>query len=111
LAFGPKTVIQTCIDNLRTGGIESIIVVLGQGPRAEDLKEHLKNAGVNFAVNPDSRSEMSDSIACGVRQLPNEARAVIIYPADHAAVPGSVIELLVRVWEEGPKLVKPTWNE
>ena len=111
LPFGPKTVIEACIDNLRAGGIQNIVVVLGQGPRAEDLKEHLQNAGVSFAINPDPHSEMGDSIACGVRQLPEETRAVIINPADHAAVPASVVAALVREWRAGAKLVKPTWNE
>jgi molybdenum cofactor cytidylyltransferase len=111
LPFGPKTVIETCIDNLREGGVETVIVVLGQGPRAEDLKEHLKNSDVTIAVNPDPRSEMSDSIACGVRELPTETQAVVINPVDHAAVPASVVEALLREWEQGAKLVKPTWNE
>jgi molybdenum cofactor cytidylyltransferase len=111
LPFGPKTVIEACIDNLRDGGIQNIVVVVSQGPRAEDLKEHLKHAGVSFALNPDPRSEMSDSIACGVRELSGETRAVIITPADYAAVPASVVETLVREWRAGAKLVKPTWKE
>lgn len=111
LPFGPKTVIQTCIDNLRTGGVENIVVVIGEGPRASDLKQHLENAAVSLAINPDPRSEMSDSIACGVRQLPPGTRAVIITPVDHAAVPAEVIEALLNEWKQGALLVKPTWNE
>ena len=111
LPFGPKTIIETCIDNLRYGGVDTIVVVISQGPRAQALKEHLKNARITFAVNPDPRSEMSESIACGVSQLPEETKAVIINPVDHAAVPTSVVEALLREWEQGAKLVKPTWNE
>jgi molybdenum cofactor cytidylyltransferase len=111
LPFGPKTVIETCIENLRGGGLETIVVVLGQGPRAEDLKDALKHARVSLAINPDLGSEMSDSIACGVRQLPEGTRAVIINPVDHAAVPAEVVEALIREWEQGARLVKPTWGE
>jgi molybdenum cofactor cytidylyltransferase len=111
LPFGPRTVIETGIDSLRGGGVETIVVVLGQGERAEDLKEHLKDAHVILAINPDPASEMSDSIACGVRQLPKGTKAVIINPVDHAAVPAEVVEMLVREWKEGALLVKPTWNE
>ena len=111
LPFGPGTVIETCIENLRGGGIETIVVVLGQGPRAAEMKEHLKNARVSLAFNPDPGSEMSDSIACGIRQLPEGTRAVIINPVDHAAVPAEVVEALVRAWKLGARLVKPTWNE
>jgi molybdenum cofactor cytidylyltransferase len=111
LPFGPTTVIETCIENLRGGGVETVIVVLGQGPRAEDLRQHLRNARVSFAINPDPQSQMSASIACGVRELPEPVRAVIINPVDHAAVPGEVVELLISHWKKGARLVKPTWNE
>ena len=70
LPFGPKTVIETCIDHLRGGGVESIVVVVGAGPRGDKLKAHLHASNVTFAVNPEPESEMSASIACGVRALP-----------------------------------------
>jgi CTP:molybdopterin cytidylyltransferase MocA len=111
LPFGPTTVIETCIENLRGGGVGTVFVVLGQGPRAEELKQHLRNARVSFAINPDPQSQMSASIACGVRELPEGTKAVIINPVDHAAVPGEVIELLISQWKKGARLVKPTWNE
>ena len=111
LPFGPKTVIETCIENLRGGGVKTIVVVLGQGPRAEDLKDVLKDERVSLAINPDPGSEMSDSIACGVRHLPEGTRAVIINPVDHAAVPAEVVGALVREWEQGARLVKPIWRE
>ncbi len=111
LPFGPKTVIETCIDNLSGGGIEKIVVVVGQGPRADELKDHLQNLHLVFAINPDPHSEMSDSIACGVRALPETTRACIINPVDHAAVPSEVITQLIDEWMRGALLVKPTWNE
>jgi molybdenum cofactor cytidylyltransferase len=110
LPFGPTTVIETCIENLRGGGVGTVIVVLGQGPRAEDLKQHLRNARVSFAVNPDPQSEMSASIACGVRELLERTKALIINPVDHAAVPAAVVGALIDEWRKGARLVKPTWN-
>jgi CTP:molybdopterin cytidylyltransferase MocA len=110
LPFGPKTVVETCIDNLRDGGSDTVVVVVGQGPRADDLKALLANAQVRLAVNPDPRSEMSDSIACGVSRVPKETKAVIINPVDHAAVPGDVVQALIGEWKQGALLVKPTWN-
>ena len=111
LPFGPETVIDTCIRNLRDGGIETVVVVVGQDSRAAALKQHLKNAHVRFALNPNPKSEMSASIACGVRQLPEGTKALIINPVDHAAVPPEVVGTLVREWKRGARLVKPTWNE
>ena len=111
LPFGPKTIIETCIDHLRSGGVERVIVVVGRGPRGEALQALLQNANVDLAVNPDPESEMSASIACGILALPETTRAVIINPVDHAAVPGAVVNLLIDAWQKGARLVKPTWNE
>lgn len=111
LPFGPKTVIETCIENMRSGGVETIVVVVGQGPRAEELKTHLNNANVTLAINPEPESEMSASIACGVRALPDGIQAVIVNPVDHAAVPGEVVAMLLGEWTQGAPLVKPTWKE
>ena len=110
LPFGQKTVIESCIDNMRGGGVETVVVVVAQGPRGDKLKAHLLNADVVFATNPDPESEMSASIACGVRALPDEIQAVIINPVDHAAVPPEVVATLVSEWKLGARLVKPTWR-
>ena len=37
LPFGNKTVIECCIDALREGGVETIVVVLGH--RADDVRK------------------------------------------------------------------------
>ena len=111
LPFGPSTVIESCVENLRGGGAETVIVVIGQDARAQTLKDHLKNTDVTIAVNPEPESEMSASIAAGVRELPESTKAVIINPVDHAAVPPEVVATLIDEWKKGARLVKPTWNE
>ena len=108
LPFGQKTVIQTCIDNMRSGGVESVVVVIGDDPRAADLKAHLQDFNVTLAINPDPDSEMSASVTCGVLAVPETTKAVIIIPVDHAAVPGEVVSTLIREWQEGAQLIKPT---
>jgi CTP:molybdopterin cytidylyltransferase MocA len=110
LPFGSQTVIDSCIKLLRDGGVETVVVVLGQDPRAEELKQHLKDSRVSFAINPDAASEMSASIACGVRELPEGANAFVITPADHPAVPAEVVEQLISEWRKGARLVMPIWK-
>ena len=110
LPFGAKTVIESCLEYLRAGGIERVVVVLGQGPDAEDLKHHLKDDRVIFAVNPDPTSEMNVSIACGLGEVPESAKAVVITPADHPAVPAGVVQMLINEWKNGARLVMPTNN-
>lgn len=110
LPFGKSTVIESCIESLRGGGAETVVAVIGQGPRADELQEHLQIARVTIAVNPDPGSEMSDSIACGVRQLPGQTKALLITPADHPAVPPEVIAQLIYEWQQGTQLVVPTFE-
>src|SRR4029079_10485436 len=49
LPFGPQTVIESTVANLRAGGVTDIIVVVGH--RGEEIREKLKAAGVSFAFN------------------------------------------------------------
>ncbi|HUS09388.1 MAG TPA: nucleotidyltransferase family protein [Pyrinomonadaceae bacterium] len=108
LPFGLKSVIQTCIDNMRSGGVQGVVVVGPEGPRSAELKTHLREFNITLAINPDPDSEMSASIACGVLAVPETTKAIVIIPVDHAAVPGEVVSALIRTWKEGALLVKPT---
>ena len=107
LPFGESTVIRSCIRNLRDGGVQNIVVVVGH--RADDVKNSLDDLSVNFALNPDPESGMSASIACAVRQTPNEARAVLIALGDQPAVPAEVFRVVLKEWRLGAKLLKPTF--
>ena|SRR6266851_5790777 len=106
LPFGDKTVIEHTIDYLRRGGIETMIVVVGH--RADEIRTHLQNVEVIFATNPDPHSAMATSIICGLRELPREARAIVITPVDHPAVPSEVVSQLINEWRDGARLVIPT---
>ena len=108
LPFGDHTVIDHCIDNLRRGGVEDIVVVVGH--RAADLQRHLQTANVVLAVNPNPDSEMSDSVAHGVSQIPSNAKAILITPVDHPAVPPAVVTRVIESWQKGAGLVVPTWE-
>lgn len=107
LSFGQQTVIQACINYLTQGGAESVIVVLGH--RAEEVRKTLTRESVSFAINQNPASEMSASIAVGVRELPETTSALLIAPVDYPAVPASVVTSLLDEWSKGFRLVKPTF--
>ena len=109
LPFGNKTVIECCIDYLRAGGVDPIVVVLGH--RADAVKKLLINQPVTFAYNHDPDSEMGASIAAGMRELPDTAQAILIALVDHPAVPASVVASIIDMWKQGARLVKPTWQD
>ncbi len=108
LPFGNKTVIECCIDYLREGGVESIVVVLGH--HAEEVRKHLEAHSLIFAINPDPNSEMGASIAAGIRELPTTTSATLIALCDHPAVPAFVVSTLIDAWTNGAHLVVPTWQ-
>ena len=108
LPFGDQTVIECCLDYLEQGGVETIVVVLGH--RADEVREKLAGRSVVFALNPDPESEMGASIAAGVRVLPEGCKATLIALVDHPAVPASVVSTLLENWQQGSRLIVPTWN-
>lgn len=111
LPFGSRTVIESCIQSLRDGGVQEVVVVVGQSESARALSELLRDSGVTIAVNPERESEMNASIAVGVAALPGSAKVVLITPADYPAVPGQVVQRLIAEWKIGALLAKPTFDE
>jgi molybdenum cofactor cytidylyltransferase len=106
LPFGDKTVVEQCVANLRNARVQNILVVVGH--RANDVREQLKNYDVQFVLNPDPDSEMSASIACGMEQIDEKKKALLIALVDHPAVPPDVIDLLINEWRSGDgKLFQP----
>jgi len=109
LAFGESTVIESCLDGLRSTGIEDIIVVVGH--RAHDVRKQLEDLDVKFAINPDPDSEMSVSIARGVERVGPQAEAVLIALVDQPAVSGEVIRLLIDEWRRArARIIQPEHN-
>jgi molybdenum cofactor cytidylyltransferase len=108
LPFGDKTVIESSIDYLRNGGVETIVVVLGH--RSNEVLKRLDNLFIRFAINSDPTSEMGASIAAGVRELPETVQATLIALVDHPAIPASVVSRLLVEWKKGARLVIPTWH-
>jgi len=108
LPFGETTVIRRCIQNLRQAGIEDIVVVLGH--RAAELQQSVGDLRLRFATNRDSTSEMSASIACGLRELLPETKAALIALTDQPAVAPDVIRAIVSEWTSGEGLVIPEFQ-
>ncbi len=110
LPFGNQSVIESCIDYLHRGGVstDSIVVVLGH--RSQDVVNRLGDLSVQFALNPDPDSKMTASITAGLQRVPT-AKAILIALADHPAVPPTVVSTLISEWQNGARLVIPTWQD
>jgi molybdenum cofactor cytidylyltransferase len=109
LRFGKRTVIETCINNLREAGVETLVVVLGK--REAEMRARLAHLPIVFAVNPDPQSEMGASIARGVERLPVETSSLLIALVDHPAVPPEVVRFLIDEWRRtGACFLVPTYQ-
>ena len=94
LPFGGRTVAEACVENLRAAGVSEIVVVVGH--RAEELRGRLAHLPVAFALNGAEGSEMGASVARGVAQVSDGARAVLVSLVDHPAVTPDAIRFLVE---------------
>jgi CTP:molybdopterin cytidylyltransferase MocA len=109
LPFGDQTVIESCVGNLREGGVEWVVVVVGY--RGDEIRERLAHLPVLFAVNPDPKSEMSASIARGMGRVPSGAEAVFVALGDQPAVSPEVIRLLIDQRKKtGARLLVPEYE-
>ncbi|HEY6120458.1 MAG TPA: nucleotidyltransferase family protein, partial [Pyrinomonadaceae bacterium] len=108
LPFGNSTVVESCIDYLRRGGAETILIVAGH--ERDQLQRHLEGQRVLFAVNDDPASEMAASIARGIEEVPMSAAAVIVALTDQPAVPASVVSELINYWTSGATIIKPEYE-
>ncbi len=105
---GKRTVVEACINNLSSSGVETIVVVLGY--QAEEMRRRLSHHNLLFAVNPDAESEMGASIARGVEQLPLDVKTILIALADQPAIPPEVIRFLINErGREGSRLIVPEY--
>ena len=89
LPFGGRTVVETCVDNLRLAGVAEVVVVVGH--RGAEVRARLQDTALRFAVNEEADSEMAVSIAKGMAQLPANAEAVLIALGDQPAITADVI--------------------
>ena len=108
LLFGYKTVIETVVDNFHLADIEKVVVVIGQ--RGDDVRQRLNDPSVTLVTNPNPDSEMSVSIALGLQAIDPKAKAVLITPVDHPAVPSEIIGSMIENWRGGAKLIQPEFE-
>src|SRR6202008_4396465 len=78
--------------------------------RGDEIRAQLTTAEVSFVFNPEAETPMGTSIALAGGQPREHLEAVLILPADHPAIPGHTIELIVDEWERGATLVQPEYE-
>jgi molybdenum cofactor cytidylyltransferase len=102
LRWGSQTVVESCVNNLRDGGVDQIVVVLGHC--AEEVRGVLSTSNVLFAVNDREGSEMGVSISTGARVLGDCPEAILIALGDQPAIGPETIAASIDYWRRNRAL-------
>jgi molybdenum cofactor cytidylyltransferase len=104
LPFAGTTVIGHIVDELLRSRVDEIRVVVGH--EADRLREELSPRGVRIIFNPDyERSDMLDSIRCGLANLPRKCRAILVAPGDQPAISAELIDALIGCYSTAGRTI------
>lgn len=101
LPFEGKTIIEKVIENIRLSEIENVVVVLGSD--ADAVSAVLKSASVHLVVNEKFRDGMHASVIAGVKAVPEDAKAVLVFLGDQPLISSKVVGSVVESWKSSGK--------
>ena len=106
LPFRGWTIIEDVVAAAVRSPVDRTLVVLGA--HADRIERLLAAYPVERAFNPDYRSGMLSSIRCGVRRLPPDARAALVFLGDQPGLRGSTISAVLNAYgSTGKGIVLP----
>jgi molybdenum cofactor cytidylyltransferase len=109
LDFGGKTMIERVLDNVKAPEIDRIIIVLGAN--REKIADKLNDSSLIYSYNEKFTEGMLSSVICGVRSVPEETEAIIVFQGDQPFINKSVISILVKAYSiTGKGIVIPLFN-
>lgn len=106
LPFRGRTLLEDVVAGVLRSPVDRTLVVLGAF--ADRTGALLDPYPVERTVNPDYRSGMLSSVQCGIRSLPRQARAALIFLGDQPGIsPGTIAAVLEAYRTTGKGLVHP----
>lgn len=90
--FGNRTALDLVLDACGRAGLPRF-VILGHG--AEEIRAAVNFGGAMIVVNPDYKKGQTSSLQAGLRALPADAEAFLLYPSDHPLITADEITPLV----------------
>ncbi len=103
-----RTVLEHCIDCLRTGGVGEIVVVTGVP--SVTMRAIIDAKEVREAVNPQPERGMLSSVVTGLAALSSAAERVFVLPADVPLVRARTISSLIEAGKAGSEVVYPVFR-
>lgn len=107
LCLRDMTMIESVVNNLRSGGVEKIVVVTGY--KADALQRHLESLNVQTIENTNfANTKMFDSLCLGLQALEKCYDAVLLTPGDVPLVQPDTIR---RIISSGARIARPVCGE
>lgn len=109
LPFAGKTVISHIVEQILASSIDKIYVVTGHSK--ELVSRELSTLPVVIVNNPEYKSGMLSSVRCGLRNLPEKCRAVLVALGDQPSITTTLIdEMLESFAATDKKILVPLYR-
>jgi molybdenum cofactor cytidylyltransferase len=110
LPFAGKTMIEKVIENVIRSEVFHILVVLGS--YRNEILGAISHLPISCCYNENYRSGMLSSVRCGLKNLPSQYDAVLVFPGDQPLIEPDVINLMIDAYREtGKGIVIPVYGK
>jgi molybdenum cofactor cytidylyltransferase len=107
LDFGGKTMIERVIENVAASGIINILIVLGA--EKDNLLQIVNKYRIRSCYNENYAEGMLSSVRCGIRSLPPDYEAAIVFQGDQPFITPDVSRFVINAYRTtGKGIVIPT---
>jgi molybdenum cofactor cytidylyltransferase len=109
LPFNGSTMIESVINNIKGSEIKNILVVLGA--ERESIVEHIDKLPVMYCYNDKYRDGMLSSAKCGLRNIPSDCKAVLVFQGDQPLITKITINSVLGAYlKSGKGIVIPVYR-
>lgn len=110
LPFNGMTMIEKVINNVSGSEVFNTLVVLGS--YRDEILGVIGDLPVTHCYNENYKRGMLSSVQCGFRNLPDNFKAVLIFPGDQPMIEASVINKIISVYRlSGKGIVIPVYKK
>jgi molybdenum cofactor cytidylyltransferase len=97
LPFNGRTMIENVIMNVTGSVVDNIIVVLGAD--MDSLIDLVKKSCVKYCYNENYKEGMLSSVKCGLRNIPSDFEAVLVFQGDQPLITSKVINMVIETYK------------
>lgn len=101
LPYEGMTIIEKVLENVLASDVEKVVTVLGS--HKEEVLKVIEKYPVLHCYNSNFKDGMLSSVKCGFEFLPSEFRAAMVLLGDQPMVETSVINKLIKAYNETGK--------